>query len=443
MPAAPAPPAAPAAPASPAAPAKTDIQVPGEQPEKDWMAEVGQDLEALDEDNQPARPATGQKPRAKAKEKEEELPIEPKEEKTTDEELEDLGNKDKSKEDTEKGKPKEEEMPTSAPELRKAFKELKSKLKEAEPTIQKLQSRVKELESAGPAKPDEGTVKKLTDLEKRNADLEQRIQFLDYEQSEEYQTKFNQPHIKAWERAMADLNEMQVEDSEGTARAAKPEDLMYLTGLPLGEARKKANAMFGDSADDVMFHVREVRRLAEAQRSALDEAKKNSVERAKTAQTELVRKRTEAIQQFDTANKELSTRYPGFFAEKEGDADGNGLLKKGFALADLMFRPDKVEADLLPASFKAEMASKGRLSPQNIVRLHALIRNKVANHDRLALRLGSALKELKQVKKALADYEGSAPPEGGGTRRRSKAPTLGGYLDEANAELEQLDNANL
>lgn len=442
MPAAPAaPPAASPAPASAPvpAPAPKDVQRPTEQPEKDWLDEVGKDLEGLDEDAQPPRPATP--PKGKQAEPKEDLHKE--DETKPDDELDQLADKDKPQDDPNKPKVDTEKEPTTAPELRKAFKEQKTKLKEAESNVQRLTSRVKELESAGPTKPDEATTKKVADLEKANADLEQRIQFLDYQQSTEFKTKYFEPHVKAWDAALADLAELQVEDAQGKTRPAKAEDLMMLTKLPLGQARAQANAMFGDSADDVMFHVREVRRLSQAQDAALEEARKTGVERAKNFKETSAKNLAERIQQFESANKDLATRYPRFFAEKEGDEAGNTMLKRGFALADLRYRPDKVDVSLLPASFQTELKTSGRLSPQSIVKLDALIRNKVANHDRLALRLGEVMKQLKEAKKALAEFEASGPPEGGSRRRSTRQPTVAGYLDEANAELDGLDKDNV
>jgi hypothetical protein len=93
---------------------------------------------------------------------------------------------------------------------------------------------------------------------------------------------------------------------------------------------------------------------------------------------------------------------------------------------------------LLPERFAADMKSNGRLSKENQVRLHALIRSKAMNHDRIARWMKKLRLELKETKEALAAYERSEPDidPGRGTSRRSTGSS--GPLDDDNMEIDRL-----
>ena len=420
-------------------------KLPTERPPEDWMGDAATELESLDEDHKPARPAP--KP----------------EDRTDNQELDELGEKNDDR-GTERHLKKEDQKPedqkpadqkpegTIEPDpakmgprdLRKAFEGSQKKIKEElQPTIAKLEARVKELEATGP-KEDPQQVERFKQIEERNKELEREITFVNYEKSEEYQSKYWKPYVQAWDSCRRDIGELTVETKDAAGnyveRAATENDIMMLASLPLGKARKECNAMFGDSADDVMFHVRKIRELSDAQQNALAEAKKNASTRAQ----QMLKQNDEmaGIQRrvWNEANTQLAQKFPRWFAPIEGDAKGNELLKAGDALTKYLFNGGNLapeEVKLLPKSFQDELSTKGRLSPENQVRLHALIRSKAMNHDRLAYQNNQLRKELAEAKKALSQYEESEPPVGG-SRRRQGAAALGDETD-AFAEIDELD----
>lgn len=421
-------------------------KLPTERPVEDWLGDAGAELESLDEDRKPARPAP--KP----------------EDRTDNQELDDLGEKgdtrgterhlqkpeDKKADEQKPGDQKPEGTTEPDParmgprDLRKAFEGSQKKIKEElQPTIAKLEARVKELEATGP-KEDPQQVERFKQIEARNKELEQEITFVNYEKSEEYQSKYWKPYVQAWDNARRDLKELTVEAKDATGnyveRAATEDDVMLLASLPLGEARKRCNAMFGDSADDVMFHVREIRKLSDAQQNALAEAKKNAGTRAQQMMKQSEEMTGLQRRVWTEANSQLAAKFPRWFAPVEGDAKGNELLRAGEALTKYLFNGGKLEPEdikLLPKSFQTELETKGHLSPENQVRLHALIRSKAMNHDRLAYQNNQLRKELAEAKKALSQYESSEPPVGG-SRRRQGAAALGDETD-AFAEIDELD----
>lgn len=402
------------------------------------MKEAGAELETLDTET-PPRPATRrEKPAPKTEPKS--APAEPKPE-------------DPPKPPEEEPTPETEEVPSVEPapeperpmkaaELRKAYEDQKRQIKEEyQPKIAKLEARVKELETAKPEDP--ATTERFKGIEERNKALEAQMRLIDYSQSQEYQEKYQKPYVEAWDKCLADIAELEVEVPDGqggyTTRKAKDIDVQAIAGLPLGERVKKCNAMFGDAAPIVMEHVQEIIRTNNAQQRGLADAKKAAEEWAKSNTVRMQQEQEGRLKLWTDTNQQLATRYPRWFAPVEGDTEGNKLLSSGFALTNLVFnqgKPPPEELALLPKSFREEFESSGKLSPQSTVRLHALIRNKAANHDRLARQLKAVSAELAAAKKTLAEYEDSAPPVGGARR----APATGAnWQDDADAEIDQLD----
>lgn len=411
-PSAPAPPAAPAAPvkptgptpAAPAPPAKPAAPPPKEafpieRPQSEWMDEVNADIDALADETPrpapkrvepPARPAQP-KPAVDPK-----LPAQPQAGAVPPEEP-DGG-------------------PANIRDLRAVYKEQKAKLQEYEPKIQKLatlEARIKELEGGTGAIPKD-VEEKLKAAEQRRDELEKQIAFYDYTASSEYQDNHEKPYVEAWAKARKDLKQIYVETEDGNQRAAVDDDLIELCNMELGPAQVKANAKFGDLADTVMRHRERILDIVEKQDEAKANAKKTAVERAQT-------QRRQMQQAWQQTNQALSQKYPKTFGKIEDDAEGNALLDKGFALADRLFAPT------------SETAPK---TAEEKLYLDALIRNRVANHDRAMFWLKKARTEITSLKEQLKAFETSEPGGGLGGQPDNGARVYD--LDDANAEIDAL-----
>jgi hypothetical protein len=327
--------------------------------------------------------------------------------------------------------PEQPVKPVKAAELRVAYDNLKKEKREVlEPKIQSLESKIKELEARQPqdTKP---IIEKMTAVEKRNAELEQHIAFVDYQKSNEFQTKYQQPYTEAWTKAVSDFGQLtvrvpgEVDPATGeptiSTRPATADDLLYLANLPLSQMDDQAEALFGKSAARVIRHVERVRELSDAQNKALNEAQKKGGEWAKTRQFQMQQFQQAQHGLWNQYNKEIAERFPAMFAPVEGDFEGNELLTKGFAQADRLFAP---ASDSKPQSTEER------------IQFHAMLRNKIANHDRLARRLKSVNAELAEAKEALAAYERSEPPAGKGGGAKPATKTWDQEVDE---ELKKLD----
>jgi hypothetical protein len=408
---------APAKPAAPASPAPPDPKA------QDFLGEYGADIDKLSQENEDRE--KGRKPTEKPKADAEPKP-------------------DESAKPAE-GAAAEPPEPVKLSDLRSAYANLKKRVKEEyEPKIQQfqaLESKLKELENSNPPEV-KALQERLASAEKRVDELESEIVYVDYKKSKDFQEKYQRPYEEAWRDALADLSELSVELEDGNTRPATDKDLLALASLPLGEARKRANAMFGDSADDVMAHRRKIIDLSNAQTKALEDARNKGVERAKTSETERKATHEKTVKMWGEANTAIVQKWPKMFAPVEGDQEGTALLVKGQTMADRLFAPTtQADVDQLNAQGRTSEAKEAELrlapkTPEEAVHLHALIAQKIRNHDRLALWYNKAQKKIAELEKALAEYEKSTPH--GGDGGSPAADSLESSIEQANAEIDAL-----
>jgi hypothetical protein len=134
-------------------------------------------------------------------------------------------------------------------------------------------------------------------------------------------------------------------------------------------------------------------------------------------------------------NESLATKYPKWFSKSEEDAEGNTLFDRGTALSDLAFNPQDLtpeRIDLLPKAFKDQIASGKPFTPGQLTQLHAIVRNKASNHDRLAFQNKTLSARVAELETSLKQYEESGPdriPAGGERRMPNGEPDFGTELD--------------
>jgi hypothetical protein len=169
----------------------------------------------------------------------------------------------------------------------------------------------------------------------------------------------------------------------------------------LGEARKLANELFGDAANDVMSHRTKVRELSQAQEKALVEAKKTGAEREKQM-TEAQRKMAgETAQLWQTYNAEDESKYD-FLKEKEGDDAWNSKLSSSKKFVDGAFSTSVTDPKLTPEQ-RAEA-----------VRKHAAVRGRAIGFSMMKMERDAAKAELAKAQKALEEYTKAEPNAGNG-----------------------------
>lgn len=316
------------------------------------------------------------------------------------------------------------QKPIKAAELRTAYEKSKETIKAKDAEIAKLKTDIESAKTKPVDDPErKALATKFEASEKRRQELEKELQFVAYQKSDEFVTKYQKPFEEAWQKAATELAEFQIELEDGTMRQATTNDMMALTQMPTKEAWERAKAMFGDAAAEMMAHRRRIRDLADSQQKAIDEAQKNGAERVKTIQTQSLQQHERIGKLWQDENKVWAEKFPNWFKPQEGDEQGNALLAKGYELAD--------------AAFSSKGKDGVKKTPEEMVKIHAEVRNKAAAFPKLALKLKTARARIKELEKTVADYEASAPPAGeGGRRAPAKSDDM---LGDAWSELDTLD----
>ncbi len=260
------------------------------------------------------------------------------------------------------------------------------------------------LESMGDAAK---VAERMTVAEKRAQELEEHIRFVDYSKSDEFKTKYQTPYEAAWKRATAELRELSIADAAGNQRMVTPDDLLQLVNLPLGKAREVANQLYGDFANDVMEHRREIRTLFDQQQNALEDARKNGVETQKKQQEQyqqtIKKIHSDVKSTWEQANKKVFSHpeWSKDFTPIEGDEEGNSLIKKGFELADAAFiHLNAMDPNLTPEQRK------------QVVERHAAVRNRAAAYGRLKFWLKQRDTRISELTKELEQFKSSEPGKG-------------------------------
>jgi len=309
--------------------------------------------------------------------------------------------------------------PVKAADLRAAYDGAKQKIKEYESRVAELSTKVKEYETKPPAD-NKPLLERLQALEKENNDFKEELKFTNYVKHPEFTEKYQKPYNEAWTKAVREIEQLQVQQEDGSTRAATPQDILALANSPLSTLDERAESMFGRSAARVIRHVERIRDLAEAQEKAIADAKTTGSEREKQMKLSQEQHNAKVSQILNQTNEQLKTKYPKWFGHEDTDQEGNAIFDKGMDYVDQVFRGDSS----IPED-------------QRISRM-AVIRNKAANHDRLALHLKKAHAENAELKKSLEAYE-SSEPAAGKTAKGAEVVKNGNWEADAFAEIDGLD----
>lgn len=317
-------------------------------------------------------------------------------------------------------KPKENE-PKTPKELRDVYNALKEKVaREYEPQLKELsivRAKLKDAESKDELAT-KSTQDRLVEIEKRNAELESHIRFADYKQTKEYK-ELESSLRDTWSGAMRKLGGISIsrtnpETGDVIERELTIEDLSRYARLDPKLVWKELKQEIPDAAErtTVINHIQKIQDISDSVFKAEEKAKSESEAHAKT-QTETQRQsQAQRTKLWKATNEELATKYPKWFGKDETDTEGNIVFDKGASFSDLVFdteslTPERIE--MLPQFFKDAIKSAKPLSQEALVRLHAIARNKLANHDRLARSNKTLSARVSELEKSLKEYEQSGP----------------------------------
>lgn len=272
----------------------------------------------------------------------------------------------------------------------------------------------------------EQSLKRIEAVEARNKELEEEIKYQNFSKSKEYEEKYQKPYEAAWAKAAKELGELEVLDESGAvSRRANSQDLIALANMPLGQARKTATAMFGDSANDVMLHRQRIIDLSEAQREALDTARKSGTERTEQSTLKQQAIAKEVATHWEAANTEAASRLE-YLKAKEGDTEWNGAITKAQGMVDRAFgRIAEINNPNLPPEERAK-----------IIKEYSAARNRAIAYSPLKLENTRLRAELAKRDEKLKQYEESEPTAGNGSREASKETPAGDPMARAMQRLK-------
>lgn len=242
-----------------------------------------------------------------------------------------------------------------------------------------------------------------TALADENAQLKSRIkQFQsqqvvrDYEQSEEYQSKFIQPIKTLIDSAVQEIDGIQIETGNGQYRMATKQDFLDLIEMPSNLAAKAARAKFGeDLVPHIMSMRQQIRTLNTQRKSALQMAEQNSEEMAKRRIAEQAEQQQHNRRIWVAADNKIVNRFPDLFGEIEGDDEHNEQITKGLREVDLALHPDP------------SITNEQRLTAM------ALVRRKAAAFNAMYRKLQSYEDRIEELEGELSKLKAGDPDAGG------------------------------
>jgi hypothetical protein len=276
--------------------------------------------------------------------------------------------------------------------------------------------------------------KQFKEMSERTAQMEEELRYVDYQTSDEFKKQYKEPYEAAWKQAMDELGQLTVEDA-GTTRYMNADDLLQLVRLPLQKAKEVAKAQFGDLAEDVMSHRKEIKRLFDVQLKVLEEAKTVGAERQKQLVMEHQAKQKElsdlVAKNWNEANEAVAQdeRYGKYFSEDPQDKEASERLRKGFALVDKVWAQNPMD----PKHSPEERAS--------IVRSHALLRNRAAAFGRLVVTNQTLEKRVAQLTEELEAFKASEPTRTGSESTSGQPQGRVPWRQRMEADLAKLASA--
>jgi hypothetical protein len=305
---------------------------------------------------------------------------------------------------------KGDKLPVGRPPTTKA-QETWANLKER---ARVAEARVKEYETQRvPEQERTSITQRMEQIQKRNDELENHIRFTNYEQSTEFKAKYQDPYESRLADAITELSQIPVTGIDGNVRAATQDDLFELINLDPVKRLAVAKEKFGDLAQEVIDHAKDVRNLLITRNKALDEAKVKGKER-ETQQSELMTRQMKAF--------EGKVREWYYAAEAEWNKDPDAKLFDTITREDgKELTPEETEHNKLVEKGKALSAwvskhPKDAKTPEEaaeIVRKQYAILKRAIHFAPLRRLYKAVVKERDALKKENDQYRGTTPTTAG------------------------------
>lgn len=217
-----------------------------------------------------------------------------------------------------------QDKPGGVKQLREAYEKTKAEKLELEKKIEELSTKKADL-------PPE-FVQKLDAIQKDRDELEKRLEFIAYEKSQEFSTKYDAPVKNALKEISTTMSELTVTKEDGTERPATMDDFVALVRMPLKQAAKVALDWFGPAGTDLITKRSNYINLVRAREGAV-EAFKNDHEtiiKNRQQQEQVDQQRVKTL--WNNIHTEKLAKFEQIIGSE--NADGKALLEEGLNIFD-------------------------------------------------------------------------------------------------------------
>jgi major membrane immunogen (membrane-anchored lipoprotein) len=288
-------------------------------------------------------------------------------------------------------------------------------VRQKEKDLAELESKYKALEqehSRYKAMGDPGAPNaEVENLKKQLEEKDQKIQYLEYSQSDKFAKEHQKPYEQLAQNLTVEAMKMIVRNSDGTARALTREEFWKVAATAsVNDAAEEADKIFPEDPTkaNILVNMRNAinetwnkMEAAKAEyRTKAGEIKKQTAAQQAQAQAReqhMARAREQKWRQMSEAAIK-NERLKDYFVAADDDAKGKELLTKGFKDADRAFNGGAPLDD-----------GDEPLNEDQMIELHATIRNKAGAFNYVAHQYRMAKAEIEDLKKELEDFRKSDP----------------------------------
>ena len=261
---------------------------------------------------------------------------------------------------------------------------------------------------------------KETDYQSKVNSYEERLRYIDYQNSEEFKTTYQQPYAEAFQEGRNMMKKLTAKNPETGDTVHLTEEhfdrLMYIQDPAeaaeyldsLGLSGAKTQMVIDARAQCRNIQAKATKAEAEykAKGGELEKSRKEKTEAEMKTMREAVGKSWQKHVSAPLQDEKLKVQ----FSPREGDEKGNQLLKEGYEASAKAFKVmDPMNPKLTAEEREAAIAS------------HAEMFNKAAAYNRLQHWYSAALKRAAAAEEKLKGYEQSAP-KGGDANGRQISP---------------------
>ena len=288
--------------------------------------------------------------------------------------------------------------------LRKRLAEVERERDDARTNSQtelgKLNGKLKELEGKRYWTQDDE--KKYASMEKRQQELESNLYSVEYKESPEFKDKYQKRADKVFSTVTKELKGMTVKYTDGDEEKERQATLVDFNriralGDSLVEQRKLAKSLFGEDADIVLSHVRELSNIEDEATEAIETQKKSWTQNKENFLRTASENQRLARSTYESVTQQLVEKYPDIFGEDAANPEATAALKGGLDFVDAISK------------------SVNTMSPQDAAKNTAIIRQMAGSFPRHLKVIEQLKAQLAEAKADVSKFRKSDPGSGGDT----------------------------